>query len=125
MILNTRSNEKLEGVHPDLVRVVKLAAHYTEHDFIITEGLRTIERQKVLFAKGLSKTMNSRHITGHAIDFAPVVDGEITWKWPAFKPIADVFKRASAELLVPIVWGGDFRTFRDGPHIELDRVVYK
>jgi peptidoglycan L-alanyl-D-glutamate endopeptidase CwlK len=101
-----------------------LAAHYTEHDFIVTEGLRSVERQKILFAKGLSKTMNSRHITGHAVDFAPVVDGEITWKWAAFKPIADVFKRAAAELKVPIEWGGDWVRFRDGPHIQMSRKQY-
>jgi peptidoglycan L-alanyl-D-glutamate endopeptidase CwlK len=124
MILNNSSNSRLEGVHPDLVRVVKLAAHYTEHDFIITEGLRTVERQKILFSKGLSKTMNSRHITGHAIDFAPVVDGEITWKWPAFGPIAGVFKRAAAELKIPIEWGGEWKSFKDGPHIQLSRKQY-
>jgi len=124
MILNSRSLEKLEGVHPDLVRVVKLAAHYTEHDFIITEGLRTVERQKILFSKGLSKTMNSRHITGHAIDFAPVVDGEITWKTPAFPPVIAVFKRAADELKISIISGGDWKSFRDYPHIELNRKNY-
>lgn len=124
MILNQRSLDMLDGVHPDLVRVVRLAAHYTTNDFIVTEGLRTVERQRQLVAKGASKTMHSRHITGHAIDFAPVIDGQVTWKWPAFKPIADVFKRAAAELQVPIAWGGDWKTFRDGPHIELDRRKY-
>ena len=125
-MLNSRSLKALKGVHPDLVRVVMRAADLMPDGFIITEGLRTVERQKELFAKGLSKTMNSRHITGHAIDFAPLLsDGTITWKWAAFAPIATSFKKAAAELKVPIVWGGDWKSFRDGPHIELSRAVYK
>jgi peptidoglycan L-alanyl-D-glutamate endopeptidase CwlK len=68
--------------------------------------------------------MKSRHLTGHAIDFAPVVAGKVTWKWPAFHPIAAAFKQAAKELKVRIVWGGDWRTFKDGPHIELDRKAY-
>lgn len=124
-MLNARSEMALVGVHPDLVAVVRRAAELMQGGFIITEGLRTIERQRELFAKGLSKTMKSRHITGHAVDFAPLIDGQVTWKWPAFKPVADAFKQAAAELKVPIVWGGDWKAFKDGPHIELDRRVYK
>jgi len=123
-MLNTRSLTALKGVHGDLVRVVKRAAELSPTPFIITEGLRTLERQKELVAKGASKTMNSRHLTGHAIDFVPVVGGQITWKWPAFHPIAAAFKQAAKELKVRIVWGGDWRTFKDGPHIELDRKAY-
>jgi peptidoglycan L-alanyl-D-glutamate endopeptidase CwlK len=124
MTLNARSLKSLKGVHPDLVRVVTLADELTELEFIVTEGLRSIERQKQLVAAGASRTMNSRHLTGKAIDFAPVVDDQVTWKWPAFQPIADAFKRASKKLGVPIVWGGDWKVFRDGPHIELDRKFY-
>jgi peptidoglycan L-alanyl-D-glutamate endopeptidase CwlK len=123
-MLNTRSLNALKGVHPDLVRVVKRAAELSPTPFIVTEGLRTLARQKELVAKGASKTMRSRHLTGHAIDFVPVVGGKVTWKWPAFKPVADAFKQAARELKVPIVWGGDFRTFKDGPHIELNRTNY-
>jgi len=93
--------------------------------FIITEGMRTKERQRELFAKGLSKTMNSRHLVGLAVDFAPLFDGQVTWKWPAFKPVADAFKAAAKELDIAIEWGGDWRRFKDGPHIELSRAVYK
>ena len=124
-MLNTRSLTALKGVHGDLVRVVKRAAELSPTPFIITEGLRTVERQKELVAKGASKTMNSRHLTGHAIDFVPVVGGQITWKWPAFKPVADASKRAAQELGIQIEWGGDFRTFKDGPHIQLSHKVYK
>ena len=123
-MLNTRSLTALKGVHADLVRVVKRAAELSPTPFIVTEGLRTLARQKELVAKGASKTMRSRHLTGHAIDFVPVVGGKITWKWPAFRPVADAFKQAARELKVPIVWGGDWRTFKDGPHIELNRTHY-
>ncbi len=124
-MLNTRSLNALKGVHPDLVRVVKRAAELSPTPFIVTEGLRTLARHKELVAKGASKTMRSRHLTGHAIDFVPVVGGKVTWKWPAFKPVADAFKQAAQELGIQIEWGGDFRTFKDGPHIQLNHKVYK
>jgi peptidoglycan L-alanyl-D-glutamate endopeptidase CwlK len=123
-MLRDRSLRALRGVHPDLVRVVKRAAELSPTPFIVTEGLRTMARQKELVANGASKTMRSRHLTGHAIDFVPVVAGKVTWKWPAFGPVADAFKKAAQELKVPIVWGGDWRTFKDGPHIELSRKHY-
>ena len=124
-MLNERSKKALVGVHPDLVAVVKRAAEIMPGGFIITEGMRTKERQRELFAKGLSKTMNSRHLVGLAVDFAPLVDGQVTWKWPAFKPVADAFKAAAKELDTAIEWGGDWKRFKDGPHIELSRAVYK
>ena len=125
MTLNERSEKALVGVHPDLVAVVRRAAEIMPGGFIITEGMRTKERQRELFAKGLSKTMNSRHLVGLAVDFAPLVDGQVTWKWPAFKPVADAFKAAAKELDIAIEWGGDWKRFKDGPHIELSRAVYK
>lgn len=124
MELDERSVRRLDGVHADLVRVAMRAAELCEVDFIITEGVRTMKRQRELVAAGASKTLKSRHLSGHAIDSAPVVGGEVTWKWPAFPVIADAFKRAAKELGVAIVWGGDWTSFRDGPHIELDRKVY-
>lgn len=123
-MLNTRSLTALKGVHGDLVRVVKRAAELAPGAFIVTEGLRTLDRQRDLFARGLSKTMNSRHLTGHAIDFAPLIDGKVTWKTPAFLPVISAFKQAAADMKVPIVSGGDWRTFKDYPHIELDRKAY-
>ena len=124
MTLNARSLKALKGVHPDLVRVVTRAAELAPGAFIVTEGLRTIERQRDLFTRGLSKTMNSRHLTGHAIDFAPLIDGQVTWKTPAFLPVISAFKQAAADMKVPIVSGGDWRTFKDYPHIELNRTHY-
>jgi len=122
--LSRRSLERLQGVHPDLVKVVLLAIQLTEVDFGITEGVRTIEKQREYFAKGASKTMNSRHLTGHAVDLAAYIGSEVRWDWPLYHKLADAMKRAANSLNVPIVWGGDWRTFKDGPHFELDRKVY-
>jgi peptidoglycan L-alanyl-D-glutamate endopeptidase CwlK len=69
--------------------------------------------------------MNSRHLTGHAVDLVAYVGSEVRWDWPLYHKIADAMKRAANSLGVPIVWGGDWRTFKDGPHFELDRKVYK
>ena len=124
MTLNERSLKALVGVHPSLVAVVRRADELTELEFIITEGLRDKARQRELFAKGLSKTLNSRHITGHAVDFAPILYGTVTWKTPAFLPIIRAFKTASVELKTPIVSGSDWKSFKDYTHIELDRKAF-
>ena len=122
--LSRRSLARLEGVHPDLVRVVNLAIELTEVDFGVTEGMRTIEKQREYVARGASKTMNSRHLTGHAVDLVAYVGAEVRWDWPLYHKIADAMKRAANSLGVPIVWGGDWRSFKDGPHFELDRKSY-
>ena len=123
--LSARSRRSLEGVHPDLVRVVERAILITPADFVVTEGLRSKERQAELHAKGLSKTMDSRHLTGHAVDIAVLVGGQVSWDFPRYRVVADAFKAAAAQLGVPIVWGGDWVRFRDGPHFELSRAKYK
>lgn len=122
--LSQKSLDRLKGVHPDLVKVVKKAIEYTPIDFRITEGLRTKERQAHLVKKGASKTMRSRHITGHAIDFVALPNGVVSWDFPLYTQISQAFKKAAAEVGVPIVWGGDWKSFRDGPHIELNRKFY-
>ena len=118
-VLGQRSLDRLNGVHPDLVKVVKRAIQLTPVDFTVLEGLRTVERQKQLVAQGASKTMKSRHITGHAVDLAPVIDGEVRWDWPLYKQIAPAVKQAAKEVGVPIEWGGDWLRFKDGPHWQL------
>lgn len=123
-VFTPRSEKSLQGVHPDLVRVARRALELAQVDFIVTEGLRTRKRQEQLVAQGASKTMNSRHLTGHAIDVAPVINGVVRWDWPPFHDIAKAMKQSASELGVAIVWGGDWRTFKDGPHFELDRRVY-
>lgn len=118
--LSQRSIERLKGVHPDLVSVVMLAIERTDVDFLVTEGLRTKERQRELVAAGASKTMNSRHITGHAVDLAAYVNG-IRWDWPLYEKIAKAMKQAAYELNIKIEWGGDWKSFKDGPHFQLSK----
>ena len=119
-----RSLKSMEGVHPDLVAVMHKALEYTPVDFVVIEGIRTVTRQKELFKAGATRTMNSRHLTGHAVDVAAWVDGGIRWDWPLYELIAVAVKKAARELGVMIQWGGDWSTFKDGPHYELDRVIY-
>ncbi len=122
--LGKRSIERLQGVHPDLVRVVERAIDLTPVDFTVLEGLRSPERQQTLVASGASQTLNSRHITGHAVDLGAWVDNQVDWSWPLYAKIANAMKAAAKELGVAIIWGGDWRTFKDGPHFELDRKLY-
>jgi peptidoglycan LD-endopeptidase CwlK len=123
--LSKRSKERLEGVHPDLVRVVHRALQLSPIDFGISEGLRTRERQIQLKKAGASKTLNSRHLSGHAVDVVAYIGKDVRWDWPLYEQIAVAFKQAAKELDVPIVWGGDWTTLRDGPHYELSWSKYK
>ena len=124
IILGQRSLARLEGVHLDLVRVVKKAAALSNLDFTVLEGLRTLDRQRKLLAEGATKTLNSRHITGHAVDLAPLIDGAVSWDWPIYHRLAKIVKSAAADENVLITWGGDWRTFKDGPHWELPWKIY-
>ncbi len=128
-----RSEQCLVGVKPELVKVVRLALTKSAVDFAVIEGVRTKQRQKELLAKGATKTMNSRHLTGHAVDLAPIIDGQIPWHDKSkFKEIAKAMFQAAKELNVTIRWGGDWNEngksedekFYDGPHFELHRSVY-
>ncbi|WP_299177188.1 M15 family metallopeptidase [uncultured Brevundimonas sp.] len=122
--LSARSRARLKGVHPSLIAVVEAAIGRSPVDFMITEGLRTTERQAALVAGGASRTLKSRHLTGHAVDVAALIDGQIRWDWPLYGRIAEAFKAAARERGVLIVWGGDWKTLRDGPHFELDRKAF-
>lgn len=125
--LGSKSKRKLIGVNPDLVDVVFRAIELTTQDFSVIEGLRSVERQKKLVATGKSKTMNSRHLTGHAVDLSPYpFNGDVDedgilniHDWDQYYPIADAMKQAAEELGVDIDWGGDWKTFPDGPHYQL------
>lgn len=119
-----RSENNLKGVHPDLVKLVRATLAESPVDFGITEGLRTAERQRQLLAEKKTQTMNSRHLTGHAIDFVVYLGKNITWDFSYYKKVADVFKAQAKKLGIDIVWGGDWVTLVDGPHIELDRKTY-
>lgn len=118
-ILGRRSLVNLGGVRNELVAVVKRAIQITDVDFTVLEGLRTVERQKQLVANGASTTMNSRHLDGHAVDLGAWVDGTISWHWPHYHKIADAMNKAAAELGIELEWGGDWKSFPDGPHFQL------
>jgi len=123
--LSQRSMQNLSGVHPDLVAVVKRAIEITEQDFFVGEGIRNIERQKRLVASGASQTMNSRHITGHAVDLHPYpykgdhdVDGvPNSDDWDAYEPIVIAMRQAAEELRVELTHGWDWGW--DAPHHQL------
>lgn len=118
------SSSRLYEIHPDLQKVARRALVLSPVDFGISCGLRTLAEQKELFDAGASKTMDSRHLTGHALDFVCYINGKVSWSWPLYNQVAAAFKVAAQEAGVPIVWGGDWRSFKDGPHIELDRNEY-
>ena len=127
MILNTVSQSRLRGVHPDLVRVVRRCAadwKDPETGFIVTQGLRTIEEQRLLYKKGATRTLRSRHLTGHAVDLAASVQGLVRWDWPLYAKLAKAMKDAARKEKVPLEWGGDWVSFKDGPHFQLPWAKY-
>lgn len=114
-----RSRDNLRGVHPDLVILVTYALTVTPVDFVVTEGLRAESRQRELVNAGASQTMNSRHLTGHAIDVAALVGGEVRWDWPLYNRIANAMSEASRRFGIPVEWGGNWSSLKDGPHFQL------
>ena len=145
--LSQRSLHRLSGVHPDLIAVVARAIKITTVDFAVLEGIRSESRQKELVKAGASQTMNSRHLTGHAVELGAWVDGTIRWDWPLYYKIAEAVKQAADELNKEVQWGAawgrnlsDFptadaasedyvnekrekgeRPFLDGPHFQINR----
>lgn len=122
--LSQRSLGRLEGVHPDLVKVVKRAIEITEIDFAVLEGVRSQETQQEYLKKGATTTLRSRHLTGHAVDLGAFLGDSVRWEWPLYEKIAKAVKSAAQELAVPIEWGGDWKKFKDGPHFQLPWDVY-
>lgn len=118
MTLDKESLLKLEGVKKPLVDVVNLASTLTTVPFEVTEGLRTKERQQYLLTKGATQTLNSKHLTGDAVDVAALVDGKVSWDWPLYEEIAKAFYSSAKQLGTEILWGGEWK-FRDGCHFQL------
>lgn len=114
-----RSYQSLTGVRPELVAVAARALAMTPIDFVVIEGLRSIDRQRELVRIGASQTMQSKHLNGRAIDVAAWYEGAIRWDWPLYERIADAMLRAADDLRVPLTWGGHWTSLRDGPHFEL------
>lgn len=122
--LSAADKRKLVGLHPELAGLVGYLASVSHMPFVVLEGLRTLERQKGLVASGASKTLNSRHLTGHAVDIAPLVGGKPSWHWPHYHQLAPLMKLAALQRGVAIDWGGDWWRFKDGPHWELNWKKY-
>ncbi len=118
------SYDKMSGVRPELVAIASRALDLSTVDFGVTEGLRSEARQRELVASGASQTMNSRHLTGHALDVVAYVGGTVSWDWPLYDRIAVAMKSAAEELGVPIEWGGDWVSLKDGPHYQLPWETY-
>jgi len=119
-----RSLNNLKGIHPDLRRVIDRALQESPLDFVVIEGLRTRARQIELVQSGASQTMNSRHLTGHAVDLMPIGPNGPAFDWPLYDRLGPAVKAAADKEGVSLVWGGDWKSFRDGPHFELDRNRY-
>ena len=120
--LGNRSKKSLSGVHPDLVAVVEAAIKITKQDFLVIEGVRSKDRQVELVKAGKSKTMNSRHLTGHAVDLCPY---PVDWNdHSKFNAIAEAMKAAAKDLGIPLEWGGDWKGGWDKPHYQLSHKDY-
>lgn len=119
-----RSLERLKGVHPDLVKVMSEAIKDSPYDFGITEGRRAPERQQQLYKEGKSRTLNSRHLTGHAVDIAVFIGKDVSWDFRYYDAVAEHIKKVADSMNIPIVWGGEWRGLVDGPHFELNRKTY-
>lgn len=122
--LSLRSEKALKGVHPALVKVVRRAIANSTVDFRVNEGRRSLAQQKINVRKGVSKTLKSKHLTGHAVDLIPLVNGRDSWAWPIYYRLAPFVKTAAKAEGVVVTWGGDWKSFKDGPHWELNPAKY-
>lgn len=126
--LSNRSLSRLEGVDADLVAVVKKAIEYTKVDFGVTEGLRSVERQKELVAAGRSQTMASKHLEGRAVDVVAYVGSDIAWELNLYDDICDAMAKAAREVGVAIKWGaawseGDIRNYPISAEDSMNRYI--
>ena len=103
--LSQKSLDRLEGVNDDMVRVVKKAIELTKVDFGVICGLRTVEEQEELVAKGASQTMKSKHIDGLAVDLMAYLGGRASWELNLYDDIADAMKEAAKLENVGVRWG--------------------
>lgn len=114
------SLDKMNGVDSKLVNLMKEAIKNSPYDFGITEGIRTLERQKELFAQGKTKTLKSYHLVGKAVDIKVYVNREVTWDFKYYKEVANHIKEVAKKLGYVITWGGDWKKFKDGPHFQIE-----
>ncbi len=145
--LSPRSIKRLEGVDSKLVEVVQYAITVSKIDFAVTEGVRTMQRQRELLKQGATQTLKSKHLDGRAVDLMAYIGTRPSWELNLYDDIADAVKEAAIKIGVPIRWGGAWtvpditkwtgtmqaaqdsyidlrrkqgqRVFLDGPHFEL------
>lgn len=115
--LSDADERKLVGVDPRLVRVVRRVALLVDQPFRVTEGVRTLQRQKQLYKEKKTKTLNSKHLTGRAVDVAPLVNGVPSYDWAQYKRLVAVAKQVAKETETPMAFGYDWGW--DAPHWEL------
>lgn len=139
--LGAGSKRELVGVHPFLQEVVEEAILHTEQDFAVHDGLRTMEEQRAYVARGVSKTMNSKHMKqpdgyGHAFDLVPYINGKLRWEWKPIYVIAAAVQKAvrvvnqrraaAGQPTHKLRWGGvwdlPFETLGDTPE-QLEKAV--
>lgn len=118
-MLSQKSLDRMAGVDTRLCAVIGAAAAICPLEFRVTEGLRSKERQAMLYQAGKTKTLNGEHCKGRAVDIAVIIDGKADWTWANYKRVAAAVKAAAAQLQIPVEWGGDWETFKDGPHFQL------
>ena len=120
--LSKRSQAQLIGVHPDLQRMVEVALTETSIDFGVLEGLRTMARQRQFVESKASKSLNSRHLTGHAVDLGAYIGRELRWDAGLYYPIAHAMAVAASSLKTSIRWGGCWTVIK--PSTDLNKAVY-
>lgn len=133
---NERDYERLQGVDTVLAAVALQVIERHHIECHVTEGLRTAARQKELVAQGKSKTLDSKHLTGHAVDLVVMPNGKLDWSPKAYTELARTFAQVALEFGLPVRWGGSWRwisgpkcsdypflaaKFFDGPHFEIER----
>lgn len=120
-MLSEKSLAKMAGVDARLQAVIGAAAAISPVEFIVTEGIRSADRQRMLFMAGKTQTLNSRHCIGQAVDVCAIVGGKADWNWHNYERIAQAVKAAASQLNIAVEWGGDWATLKDGPHFQLKR----
>lgn len=120
-MLSDKSIARMAGVDARLQSVIGAAAAICPLEFVVTEGLRSRDRQKMLFDAGKSRTLDSEHCKGRAVDVCVLIDGKANWTFANYATVAKAVKAAARQLDVEIEWGGDWPTFKDGPHFQLKR----
>lgn len=121
--LGQHSLTELEGVHPDLIQVVKRAIEITPVDFSVIDGVRTIEEQRAYVASGASTTMSSRHLGGYAVDLAAYIGNKVRWETELLCKIALAMREAAHEYGVPVRWGGNWDVLLTDSEIPPDELI--